>query len=146
MYVEPVSELPVPRISPRKGPACRILLVDDNEDGVEMLRGCLEDLGHEVRMAFDGHEALELAGGFLPSLVFLDVGLPGLDGYEVAQAMRKLPGWETIPIVAVTGYARESDRARAAAAGFSSHMAKPIDVMRLGAIVDELVGYDATAS
>jgi CheY-like chemotaxis protein len=110
-----------------------------------MLRACLEDLGHEVRVAFDGHEALEVASEFLPSVVFLDVGLPGLSGYEVAHAMRKLPGWAKIPIVAVTGYARESDRARAIEAGFSAHMAKPIDVMRLGVIVDDLVGNDAAA-
>jgi len=121
------------------GPAHRILVVDDNSDGADMLRDCLVDLGHEVRIAYDGLEALEIAGGFLPALVFLDVGLPELSGYEVAQRMRRLPGWTRVPIVALTGYARDSDRALALEAGFSSHMTKPIDVERLRPLVDDLI-------
>ena len=113
--------------------------MDDNRDGVEMMRDCLEDLGHEVRMAFDGPEALEIAGDFLPSIVFLDVGLPGLSGYEVVRRMRGLRGWARLPIVALTGYARASDVALALEAGFSSHIAKPIDVERLHVLIDDLV-------
>jgi PAS domain S-box-containing protein len=125
------------------GPTHRILVVDDNCDGADMLRDCLADLGHEVRIAYDGLEALEIARGFLPALVFLDVGLPELSGYEVAQRMRRLPGWNRVPIVALTGYARDSDRALALESGFSSHMTKPIDVERLRTLVDDLIGDGA---
>jgi PAS domain S-box-containing protein len=142
---DPVRAPANPQAAVSPGPTHRILVVDDNRDGAEMLRDCLEDLGHEVRIAFDGAEALEIAGGFLPALVFLDVGLPELSGYEVARRMRGLPGWNRVPIVALTGYARASDRALALESGFSSHMAKPIDVERLRPLVDDLI-RDGAAS
>jgi len=136
---EPAPEPASLHTASSKGPAHRILLVDDNQDGAEMLRICLEDLGHEVRIAFDGPGALEVAADFLPAIVFLDIGLPGLSGYEVARRMRRLPGWARVPIIAVTGYARDSDRALALEAGFSSHMAKPVDVEQLHSLIDDLV-------
>jgi CheY-like chemotaxis protein len=108
-----------------------------------MLSVCLRELGHDVRIALDGHEALEVARGFSPALVFLDLGLPGLSGYEVIEQMRQIPSCERVPVVAVTGYARESDRARTLEAGFSAHMAKPIDIMRLGSIVAEMIATGA---
>jgi CheY-like chemotaxis protein/anti-sigma regulatory factor (Ser/Thr protein kinase) len=137
--LEPEPESARPQAALPKGPAYRILVVDDNQDGAEMLRDCLEDLGHEVRVAFDGPGALEVATAFLPAVVFLDVGLPGLSGYEVARRLRQLSGWDRVPIVAVTGYARDSDRALALEAGFSSHMAKPIDIARLRPLIDDLI-------
>ncbi len=136
---------PPPR--PAAGAAShRVLVVDDNSDGAEMLSFAFRELGHDVRIALDGHEALEVARGFSPGLVFLDLGLPGLSGYEVIERLRQIPGCARVPIVAVTGYARESDRARTLQAGFSAHMAKPIDITRLGSIVEEMIGAGAAAS
>ena len=135
---------PPPTRLPRGAPRHRVLVVDDNSDGAEMLAVCLRELGHDVCIALDGVEALELARGFSPALVFLDLGLPGLSGYEVIERIRQIPGCAGVPIVAVTGYARESDRARTREAGFSAHVAKPIDVARLGSIVEEMIGAAAT--
>ena len=117
-----------------------MLVVDDNSDGAEMLSMCLRELGHDVRIALDGSEALELPREFSPDLVYLALGLPGLSGYEVIERIRQIPSCAGVPIVAVTGYARESDRARTREAGFSAHVAKPIDVARLGSIVEEMIG------
>jgi CheY-like chemotaxis protein len=111
-----------------------------------MLSEILQELGHEVRVALDGPQALEAVSGFSPALVFLDVGLPGLSGYEVAERMRQIPSCAKVPIVALTGYARETDRERALKAGFSAHLAKPIDVRRLGSIVEEMIVSAASAA
>jgi PAS domain S-box-containing protein len=134
-----MEELPTPARRPAGATSHRVLVVDDNSDGAEMLSVCLRELGHDVRIALDGHEALEVARAFSPALVFLDLGLPGLSGYEVIEQMRQIAGCERVPVVAVTGYARESDRARTLEAGFSAHMAKPIDITRLGSIVEEMI-------
>jgi PAS domain S-box-containing protein len=138
-----LEERRAPKRRAPEGPSHRVLVVDDNSDGAEMLSVCLRELGHDVRIALDGHEALEVARGFSPALVFLDLGLPGLSGYEVIEQMRQIPSCERVPVVAVTGYARESDRARTLEAGFSAHMAKPIDIMRLGSIVAEMIATGA---
>jgi CheY-like chemotaxis protein len=79
----------------------------------------------------DGIEGLKLAQEFEPDLVFLDLGLPGLNGFEVCRRLRQLPDFEQTPIVAVTGYARASDRKRALEAGFTDHVAKPFDIARI---------------
>jgi PAS domain S-box-containing protein len=106
----------------------RILIADDNRDSVELMQELLEHSGHDVRVAFDGPGALELCERFKPDTVFLDIGLPGLDGYEVVKRIRAIPSCERIQVVAITGYAREEDRARALESGFSDHVAKPIDL------------------
>ena len=135
----PVVETPDHRVTCKTSERPRrVLVVDDNADSAEMMALCLRDLGHEVHVAFSGDEALETARRAAPELVFLDIGLPGLSGYDVAAEIRRLDGCEAIPIVAVTGYARDVDRNRALQAGFSMHMAKPIDIGRLGSMVDEL--------
>jgi len=140
-----MEELPTPARRPAGAISHRVLVVDDNSDGAEMLSVCLREIGHDVRIALDGHEALEVARGFSPALVFLDLGLPGLSGYEVIEQMRQIAGCERVPVVAVTGYARESDRARTLEAGFSAHMAKPIDITRLASIVEEMIETAAAA-
>jgi PAS domain S-box-containing protein len=122
-----------------RGTSRRVLAVDDNEDSVDMIRMFLESLGHEVRVAFDGPAALETATAFAPELVLLDIGLPGLSGYEVAERMRRIPSCARVPIIAMTGYARDADRAQAERAGFTSHLAKPISIDRLESLVRELV-------
>jgi CheY-like chemotaxis protein len=123
-----------------------VLVVDDNSDGAEMLSVCLRELGHDVRIAFDGTEALELVRGFSPALVFLDIGLPGLSGYEVIERIHQIPNCARVPVVAVTGYAQESDRVRTLKAGFAAHMAKPINVSLLGSIVDAMIVAAAAGS
>ena len=103
----------------------RILLVDDNQDSLEPLEAIIALMGHEVRGATNGETALEIAAAFRPELVVLDIGLPGMDGYEVARRMRALPGLEDVVLVALTGYGQEEDRERARVAGFDHHLLKP---------------------
>jgi CheY-like chemotaxis protein len=106
---------------------CRVLVADDNHDSAESLGMLLEMAGHEVRLAYDGQEALESADRFLPNVMLLDIGLPKLDGFEVASRLRKDSRHDSMLLVAVTGYGTDSDRERARAAGFDHHMVKPVD-------------------
>ena len=104
----------------------RVLLVDDNTDAVELLAELLLQEGHDVRVAADGPSALEALAGFVPDVAILDIGLPGMDGYELAAELRRrdLPG---LRLIALTGYGLPSDRERALEAGFDDHLVKPID-------------------
>jgi two-component system CheB/CheR fusion protein len=102
-------------------------VVDDNVDAADSLALLLRAGGHEVQTAYDGPTALETAGAFHPEVVFLDIGLPEVDGYEVARRLRRQPGLEKSLLVAVTGYGQEEDRRRAAAAAFDAHLVKPAD-------------------
>jgi len=114
----------------------RVLIADDNRDSVEMLQLLLEHWGHVTCAAFDGPEAIRAAADFRPDVVFLDIGLPGLDGYEVVRQMREMPSMRSLPIVAVSGYARAEDRARALASGFTAHVAKPIDIASIARFIE----------
>jgi CheY-like chemotaxis protein len=105
----------------------RVLVVDDNVDSANSIAMLLRERGHEVEVAHDGLKALELARRVRPEFVFLDLGLPGLDGFEVARALRREPGLQGARIIAVTGYAQESDRRRALEAGIDQHLVKPAD-------------------
>lgn len=126
-----------PQSALRQGSARkRVLVVDDHQDSTELLQHVIEALGHEARVAFDGPHALEIAHEFSPDIVFLDIGLPGLSGYEVATRMRRIPACSEIPIVAVSGYARETDRRKAIEAGFSDHFAKPLDPAVLERLIE----------
>src|SRR5262249_34854516 len=109
---------------PRPGgcPPRRVLVVDDHWDGAESTAALLRIQGHEVRTAHDGPEALEAARAFRPQVVLLDIGLPGMDGYEVARRLRQEPESGGVVLVAVTGYGRDEDRRAAAAAGFDHHL------------------------
>ncbi len=107
------------------GPSLRMLVVDDNVDETESLAMLMRELGHDVRTAHDGPTALEAALDHRPNVVLLDIGLPGLDGYEVAKRMRQQPVLQNAVLVAVTGYGRESDRQRVREAGFDHHLVKP---------------------
>ncbi len=113
----------------------RILVVDDNKDAANSLSLLLEATGHQTRIAFDGPMALELSRDFLPDVVLLDIGLPGLNGYEVAKKMRQLPGLAKVVLVALTGYGREADRALSQTAGFDHHLVKPADFQLLQGIL-----------
>jgi PAS domain S-box-containing protein len=116
----------------------RVLVVDDNEDGAELVRVALGQLGHIVEVANDGHAALTCAESFRPDIVFLDIGLPGLSGYDVVRALRKTSYAKTIPVVAVTGYANASHRNQALSAGFTAHVAKPVDIEMLQNLIATL--------
>jgi two-component system, chemotaxis family, CheB/CheR fusion protein len=105
----------------------RILVVDDNEDSADSLALLLRLRGHDVKVAYDGPEALETAGSFHPEVVLLDIGLPGLDGYQVASRLRQRRRNKRVLLVALTGYGQENDQRLAREAGFDHHLTKPVD-------------------
>jgi CheY-like chemotaxis protein len=113
----------------------RILVVDDNFDSAESLELLLGLQGHEVRTAADGLEAIETARSFRPEIVLLDIGLPRMDGYEVARRMRAEPGLAGAVLIAMTGYGREEDVRRSMESGFDRHMVKPLDFDQLDALL-----------
>jgi CheY-like chemotaxis protein len=114
-----------------KAPARRVLIVDDNEDAANTLAMILKLGGHETASVYTAVDALQHAAVFRPDVVLLDIGLPGMDGYEVAQKMRELPGLRDIRLIAVTGYGRSDDRRRARDAGFDDHLTKPVEFAAL---------------
>ncbi|MEO6025891.1 MAG: response regulator, partial [Candidatus Binatia bacterium] len=105
----------------------RILVIDDNRDAAESLAMLLEMAGNVTATAFDGLVAVELAADFRPDVMLLDIGLPGLNGYEVARAIRAQPWGETIKLVALTGWGQDEDRHKSRAAGIDAHLVKPVD-------------------
>ncbi len=113
----------------------RILVVDDNVDGAESLAMLLQLTGHETRIVHNGPDTLAAALEFGPDLVFLDIGLPGMNGYEVARCLRGNPGTEKAMLVALTGWGSDEDRRRAHEAGFDAHLAKPVDPSAVREIV-----------
>jgi signal transduction histidine kinase len=116
----------------------RILVADDNTDALESLATLLELGGHEVFSAANGALALESAERHLPEVALLDIGMPKLDGYEVARRIRAQPWGRRITLVALTGWGQESDRRRSGEAGFDSHLVKPLDLDKLTALLDRL--------
>jgi DNA-binding response OmpR family regulator len=113
----------------------RILVVDDNADAADSLGMLLQVRGDEVRVAYDGLEALELAGDFNPEVVLLDIGMPKVSGYDVARRLREARG-DTVFIIAISGWGQESDRKRARESGFDHHFTKPVDFDALLALID----------
>ena len=116
----------------------RILVADDNSDALESLATLLELGGHEVFSAANGALALESAERHLPEVALLDIGMPKLDGYEVARRIRAQPWGRRITLVALTGWGQESDRRRSGEAGFDSHLVKPLDLDKLTALLERL--------
>ncbi|MGH9591617.1 MAG: response regulator [Bryobacteraceae bacterium] len=114
----------------------RILIVDDNEDAAQTLGMLLELSGHEVHLAHDGEQAVIRACELRPDIALVDIGLPKLDGYGVARAVREQPWGEDVVLVALTGWAQDEDKRRAVEAGFNFHLAKPVDPD----VLDELIG------
>ena len=113
----------------------RVLVVEDNPDGLETLVALLEMLGHEVAGAADGRHAVQLAAEFRPQVVLLDLGLPVMDGFEVARTLRQDPRFEDVFIAALTGWGADGDRRRTADAGFDAHLTKPVDLPALEAVL-----------
>jgi len=107
----------------------RILVVDDNRDAAESLAALLRLEGHDAATAFDGHEALTAVRLLQPQVILLDIGLPGMNGYEVAQRLRA--AGSPARLVALTGYGQPEDRERAQRAGFHQHLVKPVDPQAL---------------
>jgi signal transduction histidine kinase/CheY-like chemotaxis protein len=116
----------------------RILLVDDNVDAARSLAKLLRRWGHKVETTHDGPSALEAAHACRPEVVLLDIGLPAMDGYEVAKRLRAQPGFESIPLAAITGYGQDDDHRRSREAGFSRHFTKPVDPGDLQAYLGSL--------
>jgi two-component system CheB/CheR fusion protein len=121
--------------SPTDGGATRrVLVVDDNVDSLQSLTEVLEELGHEVRAAPDGETALELARQFRPHVMLVDIGLPGMNGYDLARSLRRTPELQQAILVALTGYGREEDRRASLEAGFNDHWVKPIGLDMLATV------------
>jgi two-component system CheB/CheR fusion protein len=116
----------------------RILIVDDHPDVAGSLARLLRLSGHDVKTAFDGPAALEELTSFRPEIILLDIGLPGMDGYEVAQAIRKQPALESVVLVALSGYGQYEDRRRSQMAGFDLHLIKPVDPDALLALLSSI--------
>jgi len=108
-------------------PPMRLLVVDDNVDGAGALAMLLGLLGHTTRIAYNGNDALVAAAEFLPDMIFLDIGMPGMSGYDVARIIRDNPSFQNMKIIAVTGWGSEDDRSRSHAAGFNAHLTKPVN-------------------
>lgn len=124
--------------------AQRILIVDDNEDAAELMSAALNFMGHETRVASDGPTSLILAEQFLPEVALLDIGLPVMDGYEVAAKLRALPGLKGMRLVAITGYGQASDRDRTQQAGFDAHLVKPVELPEIEALLNGMADTAST--
>ncbi len=133
-----VSEQALPVESPEPATRVRVLVVDDNVDAAESVAMLLALEGHEVRSVHAAQDALEAARAFRPHVVLLDIGMPGMDGYEVARQLRSQHLIERMRLVAITGYGQQSDRARAREAGFDQHLVKPVDPETLQAVIDSV--------
>ena len=115
--------------------ARRVLIIDDDADSAEALALLAQSWGHQVAIAHDGPGALALAESFAPESVLVDIGLPGMDGYELARRLREQPRYRDLVLVALTGYGREQDRSAAHAAGFDDHLVKPAEIEALEGIL-----------
>ncbi len=133
----PQQEAPAEAAPPA---SLRVLVVEDHADARETLRDLLELTGHECRTARDGPDGLRQAAAWLPDVAIVDIGLPGLSGYEVAQHLRADPATRGIRLIALTGYGQEGDRQQALAAGFDTHLVKPINTTQLFRTLETLTG------
>jgi PAS domain S-box-containing protein len=129
-----------------EGPKARklnVLVVDDNIDAAQMLAMMIDIDGHLTRIATDGLAAIEAMNEFRPDIVFLDIGMPGMNGYETAEAIRRTPGWERVILTALTGWGTDGDRARAREAGFDHHLTKPVGIAAIHALLAEIAELPA---
>jgi PAS domain S-box-containing protein len=138
---EPTPEREHPAFAPTADALVRrVLVVDDNRDSAESMALLLRLVGHEVRVAFDGPDALEAAARFRPDLVLLDIGLPGMTGYDVARRLRSSTAARGVVLVAMTGYGQEEDRGESRRAGFDMHLTKPVELEDLRKALDAAPG------
>ncbi|RYD77826.1 MAG: response regulator [Verrucomicrobiaceae bacterium] len=139
----PVAAVPGAALSAvaGEGAGARILIVDDNIDTATGLARLLARRGYVAEIAHDGPEALHRASALLPAAVLLDIGLPMMDGYEVARRLRAEPLTADVLIIALSGYGQDEDRARSRAAGFDHHLVKPVDLEALRAVLTNGLKY-----
>jgi len=130
------AHAPPARAQPMRAGARRILIADDNVDFAMSLEAILTPLGHDVRVAHDGVAAQDLAATFAPQIAFLDIGLPGCNGYDLARNLRRLPQTAHARLIAITGWGQEDDRRRSRDAGFDLHLVKPVEPSQLVDIID----------
>jgi CheY-like chemotaxis protein/anti-sigma regulatory factor (Ser/Thr protein kinase) len=133
--VETTATPPPAPAAPTPERSRNILIIEDNDDARESLRLLLESLGHRVIEAGDGQRGLALALHHRPEVALIDLGLPGMDGYEVARALRASPGGKTAVLIAVTGYGQVEDRRRSTEAGFDAHLVKPVSQSLLSSLI-----------
>ena len=136
--VELPSQVADRKRQPAKG-GRRILVVDDNEDAADSLAEVLGELGHCVEAAHDGAEALSKLETFVPEVAFLDIGLPVMDGYELARRIREIPRMSGVRLIAVTGYGQSTDRLYSREAGFTMHLVKPVNL----SVIERALSGDA---
>jgi signal transduction histidine kinase/CheY-like chemotaxis protein len=129
----PQAQEPAARAATHDGK--RVLIVDDNVDAAEMLGFALESMGCTIQIAHDGPSALRVAQRFVADIALLDIGLPVMDGYELARRLRELPGFAQTHLVAVTGYGQQDDRRRSSEAGFNAHLVKPVEIEAIAEVV-----------
>jgi len=141
LILAPLTPLPAPAPDavllpePQAG-GCRVLLVDDNVDAAQTLAMLLGITGHAVTLAYDGPSAVQAAINARPDVVLLDIGLPGLDGYEIARRIRQQASLKGVVLLALTGYGQETDRQRSQEAGFDHHLVKPVDFDEIKRILE----------
>ncbi len=145
MLTPSVSRITTPTQSPPQTDKAKILVVDDNHDAANMMAILLKTKGHDVQSVSCGVAALEAAVSYKPSLILLDIGLPGLDGYKVAQRLREQSETKHIVLVALTGYGQPEDRQRSKEAGFDYHLVKPVSIDDVQAIIGSLAPHSAAA-
>ena len=135
---EKTMEIAVPPHSDQTTTIYRVLIVDDNEASAKTMGWTLEMLGHDIQLAYNGAEAITLAQSYKPDIVLLDIGLPGMNGYEVCQAFRKLPELQHCIIIAQTGWGQKEHKQRSREAGFDFHLVKPIRMEMLQEVLDSV--------
>jgi CheY-like chemotaxis protein len=124
----------------------RVMVVDDNEDATAALAELIGFLGYEVRTAHDGPAAIEIARGFHPAIAFVDIGLPGMDGYALATWLRRMQNGSPLRLIAVSGYGQDTDRAKGTLAGFDAHAVKPLELAALRKLLENKHEAPATRS
>ncbi len=125
------------KIQPKGASKLKVLVVDDNRDAAEMMGKLLRLLGNDVHVVYDGFAAIEEARTFQPAAVLLDIGLPEMNGYEVARALREEPLCKGVKIIAVSGWGQPEDRERGKLSGFDHHVVKPADSRELMRLLAE---------
>jgi CheY-like chemotaxis protein len=131
-------ELSLAKSSEKGGSILRVLVVDDNRDSADTIAMLLGRSGHDVRVAYSATTALDEAVEFQPNAIVLDIGLPEMDGYEVARRLRQNPQLQNVRLIALSGYGQEADRQRSREEGFDSHMVKPVDFEKLEELLQRI--------
>jgi CheY-like chemotaxis protein len=123
MTISPDTTVPSAATAPGK----QVMIVDDNRDAADSLQMLFEVYGYQAACAYDGASALAAVRASTPDIVVMDLGMPGMDGYQTARAMRALPGGDAIVLIALTGWGHEDAREKTGAAGFDHHIVKPVN-------------------